>query len=371
MSINSIPHRNKDELDLHHLQVLDVLLREHGLTRAAKVLSVTQPALSKTLARLRRYFDDPLFVRVALRMEPTPKALELKAPVERHPRSDARLSSEHVPFNPLISSRTFNFCVVDAGVIKLLAAAGDAARRTGAARSPARDAARVATSRFLAGVGQDRFRHGLVSRTDEGNPPPAALGRALRERGAKRPPANFARKFRSRISRRKNTCWSRWPAPATRINSAERALEAAIPPDNIICRVPIFLGRSRGGQAHRRHRHAAVFDRDGAGRGSRSRTVTPPIKLPKIEISQYWHERLPPRAGQRMDPFGVPHAVPQAGGAAGGGRGGRIGAAGARSACSPLAGAPYGNRTRVFAVRGRRPGPLDEGSVAFLLAAKA
>ena len=81
MSINSIPHRNKDELDLHHLQVLDVLLREHSLTRAAQVLNVTQPALSKTLARLRRYFDDPLFVRVALRMEPTPKALELKAPV--------------------------------------------------------------------------------------------------------------------------------------------------------------------------------------------------------------------------------------------------------------------------------------------------
>ena len=48
MSINSIPHGNKNELDLHHLQVLDVLLREHGLTRAAKVLSLTQPALSKT-----------------------------------------------------------------------------------------------------------------------------------------------------------------------------------------------------------------------------------------------------------------------------------------------------------------------------------
>ena len=41
------------------------------------MLDVTQPALSKTLARLRRYFDDPLFVRVSHRMEPTPKALAL------------------------------------------------------------------------------------------------------------------------------------------------------------------------------------------------------------------------------------------------------------------------------------------------------
>jgi DNA-binding transcriptional LysR family regulator len=69
----------EDELDLHQLQVLDVLLREHSLTRAARTLNVTQPALSKTLARLRRYFGDPLFVRVALRMEPTPKALQLQA----------------------------------------------------------------------------------------------------------------------------------------------------------------------------------------------------------------------------------------------------------------------------------------------------
>src|SRR5262249_14265356 len=80
MDIEAIP-RSYGALDLHHLQVLDVLLREHSLTRAAKVLNVTQPALSKTLAHLRRHFDDPLFVRVSLRMEPTLKALALKAPI--------------------------------------------------------------------------------------------------------------------------------------------------------------------------------------------------------------------------------------------------------------------------------------------------
>ena len=79
--MTTIPGELCSELDLHHLRVLDVLLREHSLTRAARALNVTQPALSKTLARLRRYFDDPLFVRVALRMEPTPKALELQGPI--------------------------------------------------------------------------------------------------------------------------------------------------------------------------------------------------------------------------------------------------------------------------------------------------
>ena len=63
--------------------------RRHSLTRAARTLNVTQPALSKTLARLRRYFDDPLFVRVSLRMEPTPKALQ-KSRTKRRPGRSSR-----------------------------------------------------------------------------------------------------------------------------------------------------------------------------------------------------------------------------------------------------------------------------------------
>src|SRR6476646_7890349 len=90
---------NYSDLDLNHLRVLDVLLREHSLTRAALALNVTQPALSKTLARLRTYFDDPLFVRVALRMEPTPKALSLQEPVATILQQMRELRSEHVPFN--------------------------------------------------------------------------------------------------------------------------------------------------------------------------------------------------------------------------------------------------------------------------------
>src|SRR5689334_22680397 len=119
MGINSIP-RSYEGLDLQHLEALEVLLQEHSLTRAAQALNVTQPALSKTLARLRRYFDDPLFVRVALRMEPTPKALELQAPIKAILERMRALRSEHVPFDPATSDRVFNFCVVDAGVIKLL-----------------------------------------------------------------------------------------------------------------------------------------------------------------------------------------------------------------------------------------------------------
>src|SRR5262245_51464330 len=118
--MTTISSSYESELSLHQLQVLDALLREHSLTRAAQTLDVTQPALSKTLARLRRYFDDPLFVRAALRMEPTPKALQLEAPVRAILERLRALRSEHVAFDPRRSQRTFTFCVVDAGLIKLL-----------------------------------------------------------------------------------------------------------------------------------------------------------------------------------------------------------------------------------------------------------
>src|SRR5689334_24673338 len=104
MDMIDIPGGYSAPLDLHHLQVFDVLLRERSLTRAARVLNVTQPALSKTLARLRRYFQDPLFVRVSLRMEPTAKALGLEAPIRAVLDGVRSLSAENVPFDPATST---------------------------------------------------------------------------------------------------------------------------------------------------------------------------------------------------------------------------------------------------------------------------
>ena len=55
---------------------VDVLLREHSLTRAAREIDVTQPALSKTLAYLRRYFDDPLFADTDGRLSASSPAID-------------------------------------------------------------------------------------------------------------------------------------------------------------------------------------------------------------------------------------------------------------------------------------------------------
>ncbi len=60
--------------DLNLLVALQILLEERNVTRAAERLSVSQPALSKTLQKLRDAFQDELFTRTARGLVPTPRA---------------------------------------------------------------------------------------------------------------------------------------------------------------------------------------------------------------------------------------------------------------------------------------------------------
>lgn len=76
--INSV-HR----LDLNLLTTLDALLVELNVTRAARRLHLSQPAVSVQLARLREYFDDPLLLPGPRGMRPTARANELREPL-RH-----------------------------------------------------------------------------------------------------------------------------------------------------------------------------------------------------------------------------------------------------------------------------------------------
>ncbi|MGE4843459.1 LysR family transcriptional regulator [Buttiauxella gaviniae] len=69
-------------LDLNLLKALDALLDERSVTRAARRLSLTQPAMSGMLNRLRDCFDDPLFTRTQRGILPTLRALELAIPVK-------------------------------------------------------------------------------------------------------------------------------------------------------------------------------------------------------------------------------------------------------------------------------------------------
>ncbi|EQC46808.1 LysR family transcriptional regulator [Bacteriovorax sp. Seq25_V] len=68
--------------DLNLLVLIKILNEEKNLTRAAKKMGISQPALSGKLNRLRDEFDDPLFVKSQSGVTPTPKALDLASRID-------------------------------------------------------------------------------------------------------------------------------------------------------------------------------------------------------------------------------------------------------------------------------------------------
>lgn len=103
---------NISSLDFNLLKVMDALLDERNVTRAAKTLSLTQPAVSIMLGRLRDQFKDPLFVRAPHGMVPTDRALSLAEPIKKI-LSDIHVLMQPVQFNPVDLEMTFNIAAND------------------------------------------------------------------------------------------------------------------------------------------------------------------------------------------------------------------------------------------------------------------
>ena len=112
---------NVDRFDLNLLRVLDALLAEGAVGRAAVRLGLSQPAASHALQRLRGLLGDPLLVRVGARMEPTPRALALREPVAQA-LAAARKLFEGGGFDPATSQRRFVLMAPDI-VVSLIAPA--------------------------------------------------------------------------------------------------------------------------------------------------------------------------------------------------------------------------------------------------------
>ncbi|XBS71890.1 LysR family transcriptional regulator [Acerihabitans sp. KWT182] len=99
-------------LDFNLLKALDALLDERNVTRAANRLSVTQPAMSGMLTRLRDAFGDPLFVRAQRGIVPTDRALELRLPVKRL-MSEIGSLLQPPTFDPMTADQTFTLAATD------------------------------------------------------------------------------------------------------------------------------------------------------------------------------------------------------------------------------------------------------------------
>ena len=289
--MKTIPRKQTEDLDLHALRVLDVLFRERSLTRAAEALHTQQPALSKTLARLRRYFNDPLFVRVSLHMEPTAKALELEKPVRALLDGMQRLRSEQTRFDPGQSTRTFRVFTLDAGVIVLLpvvmklllntapgvrlrAAQVDLQNLHISLESGEIDLAIGEFPLLIPGIRRQKLfsgRHMCIFQKDH-----PRLGRAPTL-------AEFMEEQHIFIT----AAGTGHPHQI-----AERSLMEQLPAKNIIAHVPTFtaaaiLAKNTDAVVTMPGPVASVLARE-----LDMQLAKPPIKLPEFEIAQYWHERF-------------------------------------------------------------------------------
>mgnify|MGYP001042078739 FL=1 len=108
------------EFDLNLLRVLVALGETRSVSSAALKLHRSQPAVSASLAKLREFFNDPLFVRTGNRMEPTPRAMGLidsaRALLER---VGTEIVSDPV-FDPAKSTQPVKVALSDVGEVVFL-----------------------------------------------------------------------------------------------------------------------------------------------------------------------------------------------------------------------------------------------------------
>jgi len=105
---------NGSRLDLNLLVSLDVLLAEGNVTRAAKRLGLSQPALSAQLKQLRDSFGDPLLLPGARGMTPTSRGDALREPLREVLAQIQALTAGARTFDPATAEQTFRIVASDA-----------------------------------------------------------------------------------------------------------------------------------------------------------------------------------------------------------------------------------------------------------------
>src|SRR2546423_15149571 len=95
------------------LRLFDALFTTGSATKAAEKLGQSQPTISIWLARLRRELDDPLFIRSAEGMLPTPRAEALVGTARQALDMLRRLAELRTDFDPTTAKRRFTICMTD------------------------------------------------------------------------------------------------------------------------------------------------------------------------------------------------------------------------------------------------------------------
>jgi DNA-binding transcriptional LysR family regulator len=103
------------DLDLNLLTVFDALYETTSVTLASRTVGLSQPAMSYSLGKLRATFDDPLFIHIDNKMQPTPRALGMAPQIKRVLDIVQGELLSFAAFDAALSTRQYRFCMSDIG----------------------------------------------------------------------------------------------------------------------------------------------------------------------------------------------------------------------------------------------------------------
>jgi DNA-binding transcriptional LysR family regulator len=108
------------KLDLEWLKVFDGIWQTASVSQAAERLGIAQAAASTALNNLRAHFDDRLFERTALGMQPTPHAQKIQPALREALAQLEQARNSREAFDPLRAQRRFRICLTDISEVVLL-----------------------------------------------------------------------------------------------------------------------------------------------------------------------------------------------------------------------------------------------------------
>lgn len=282
-------------MDMKLLAVFDEVYASRSVSRAGEKLGMAQTSVSLALGRLRRQFNDPLFVRTAEGMVPTPHAEELVQPLRQALELLRAATKTQVVFDPAISRRHFKVSMTDVSHLEFLPAL--ITRLNKVAPSIHVEVLRISaqTPRLLES-GESDLAVGFMPELEAG-----FYQQKLFEQGF----ACVVRKRHPRIAARMTTAhYKREKHVAiTAVGTGHDLVEAQLARKGIQRQVALSLPTlpGLGNLLARTDLVATVPERVAhmlMGIAA-VKSLPPPIDLPSFAIKQHWHERFQHDAGNR------------------------------------------------------------------------
>jgi DNA-binding transcriptional LysR family regulator len=279
--------RNMETSEIRLLHAFTVLMAERSVSRAGERLGLTQPAASRTLAKLRNAFGDPLLIRSRSGMVPTERAVELLAIAREVLASYERLTKPsegfdyaHSPHGFVISAPEFAERLLVPPLFRRLHVEAPNVRMTIRAPDPERAYAMLESGELdlriawlTAPVKSLRsmplFQDRLVCIADARHGPALTLEQFLTQPSIRT--SSYAASTTGKVIDQAFERLGREPVRIYLVQNFQ-VIPYAIPGTNLIATLPSLLARE-----YVKHHALRVYE--------------PPLRFPPIRYGAYWHER--------------------------------------------------------------------------------